>query len=136
MVSLIDQFLSILPLGDWFVNTPFGMVYGTFIFSAFSCIVLLISKLVFKSYFGNRIRKILFLLFVAGPSLLISACFIYLTITVTYIYYTYSFGIQVGFSYLIPVYHGLTLIAYLFFIGYLIDFVIRLVRHIRLKKER
>ncbi len=134
MVSLIDHFLRILPWGDWLANTPFGMVYGTFILSALSCVVLLLSKLIFKTYFGNRLRKILFLVFVAGSSLLISACFIYLTVRMTYFYYTYDFGGFIKFGYLLPVYHGLTLISYLFFIGYLIDFIIRLIRRGRRKK--
>lgn len=134
MVSLIDHFLRILPWGDWFANTPFGMVYGTFILSAFSCVVLLLSKLIFKTYFGNRLRKILFLIFVGGASLLISACFIYLTVRMTYFYYTYGFERIIKFDYLLPVYHGLTLIAYLFFIGYLIDFILRLIRLGKTKK--
>ena len=134
MVSFIDSFLCILPLGDWLANTPFGMVYGTFIFSALSCVVLLLSKLIFKTYFGNRLRKILFLIFVAGSSLLISTCFIYLTVRMAYFYYTCSFGGFIKFGYLLPVYHGLTLIAYLFFIGYLIDFILRLIRRGKTKK--
>lgn len=134
MANLIENFLRILPLGGWLANTPFGMVYGTFIFSALSCVVPLLSKLIFKAYFGNRTRKILFLIFVAGPSLLISACFIYLTVRMTYFYYTCAFEEFIGFGYLLPVYHGLTLIAYLFFIGYLIDFIIRLVRYLRKRK--
>mgnify|MGYP001289347793 CR=1 FL=1 len=134
MANLIENILRILPLGDWLANTPFGMVYGTFILSAFSCVVLLLSKLIFKEYFGNRRRKTLFLVFVAGPSLLISACFVYLTIRMTYFYYIYDFEKYISFGYLLPVYRGMTLIAFLFFIGYLVDFIIRLIRRERTKK--
>lgn len=126
METIVQTILQILPGGNWLLENPFGTVYGTYLLNVLSCILLPISKLVFKTYFLSSTRKKLFLGFVAGTSLIISAYFVYLSVRM--IPYYFIFEPSVNFEYLLPIFHGLSLIAYLFFLGYFVDFVISLVR--------
>lgn len=134
IASPLQTVLQILPCGDWLAVSPYGIVYGTFLLNALTCLILLLSKVIFKEYFSSQRRKRVFLLFVGGTSLLTAACYMYVTIRVIPMLY---YGLpDIHFGYLLPIYHVLILIAYLFFIGYLIDFILRLARRLAKGKTR
>lgn len=132
ITSGLQAILQILPLGDWLTVSPYGIVYGTLLFDVFSCVILLLSKLIFKDYFSNTTRKRFVLAFVAGTAFLVSACYMFVTVRIVPTIYTESW--DMNFSYLLPIYYALILIAYGFFVCYLVGFIIRLLRRGKKKK--
>ncbi len=129
----LQMILQIFPLGHWLSVSPYGIVYGTLLIDALCCLILLLSKAVFKEYFSSKLRKRIFLTLVGGTALLTIACYMFVTMKVVPVLY-YRLP-DPDFSYLLPVYYGLILIAYVFFISYFVDFIIRLIRHRKQKSQ-
>ena len=127
ITSGMYMLLQVLPFGNWLLTNPFGMVYGTLIFDALSGLTLLLSKFVFKEYFFSKAGKRIFLLFVGGTALLTAAWYMFITIKTIPPMYTFMYP-ELSFSYLLPIYSALTLIAYIFFLVYLVLFILRLIR--------
>jgi hypothetical protein len=131
MAAVLQAVLQMLPLGNWLTQSPYGIIYGTLLFDAFSCMLLLLSKFIFKEYFVSVFHKKMVVLGVGGTAFLISACYMYIAIKL--VPSLSSHLVTEDFSHLLPIYYALTLIAYMFFLFYLIDFIIRLVHY---KKQK
>lgn len=133
LIQLIQTVIQWLPLGHWLTKTPYGIVYGALLINVFSVAILFFSKLVFKEYFSGTAHKVVILSFLAGTSLTVAGCYVYVTLKTLPLMYHYTYSIfdftNIYFFYFIAI-----LISYLFFIGYLIDFIIRLVRYLRKRK--
>ncbi|HMM05966.1 MAG TPA: hypothetical protein PKD52_04775 [Clostridiales bacterium] len=133
LTPLIQAVIQWLPFGHWLTETPYGVVYGALLINVFSVVILFLSKLIFKEYFSGTGRKVVILGFLAGTSLIVAGCYVYVTLKTLPLMYGDDFT-MLDFSNLYFYYDLAILISYLFFIGYLIDFIIRLIRRGRTKK--
>lgn len=128
---ILQTVLQWLPFGGFFTKSPFGIVFGCLIIDFFSFIILCFSYIYYKKWFKNQLRKQLFLSFVGGTALLIV---IYnLIVSIDIFNQLYSSPNQSVVS-IYSIYYFLTLIAYIFFVGFLLDSIMGFFRYIRGKR--
>lgn len=127
MTGIVQSILEWFPFGSWLGGSSYGIVYGTLVINALSCGILLLSKCIFGEYFSSPVRMTLVSAGMGGTGLATVICYLYALLTMDS-YLSTPYGDAPDFTNLTSVSCSLTLIAYLFFVGYLIDFILCLLR--------
>lgn len=129
LIADLQGILNVLPLGSWLAASPLGVIYGALFLDGLSCVIVLISRLLFKEYFSSVVRRSIFLIFAGGTAALLFACYLLVAIGSNRWYLLATSAVpDADFSLMLRYYYTIILIAYAFLTGYLVDFVIRLGR--------